>query len=613
MAHQGFEPFLHHVPQQSRRDKLRVVLDTHNSFQENQENDEGLLPSLIPSSYMNHNNSFGRRNNNNPVFVKQEGRIMNMNSSYYYAAVGGGFVHNSCNSASSSSSSSSSSTSHQQQNPYSCVDPSSIQELHNNSTINHFLYASREFDPPLSFNHRQAEEVATTMYRPAPTQSLSLSLSSHHQQQQQQQQLNPPRSCGVTVANDIRSAVPLGPFTGYASILKGSRFLMPAQQLLEDSCRVGSTSRGVYVEKNSVMDSCSMENFNENGSIVDELMGCSDQGEQRKKKTKLITLLDEVYRRYKLYYQQLQTIVASFESVAGLANAAPYTSYAIKAMSKHFQCLKNAIIDQLRFTSKSQGEGSCRKDEALRSGTSDVWVHGPRGAHNSLLMEHQPVWRPQRGLPERAVAVLRAWLFEHFLHPYPTDSDKQMLAKQTGLNKSQVSNWFINARVRLWKPMVEEIHMLETSEKSSGRDNNQNMSNQNESFPSENSSQFPRQTQMKSTALKTQEHLSKRNRSESHSVQERTSEPMNFPYNNLSSHHNIGTGVGSSGGNNGVSLTLGLQQNNGSGLSEALPINIARRFGLEASNEGYIGSFETPNHHHFSRDLGGRMLHDFVG
>ncbi|KAL5994581.1 hypothetical protein ACLOJK_024634 [Asimina triloba] len=26
----------------------------------------------------------------------------------------------------------------------------------------------------------------------------------------------------------------------------------------------------------------------------------------------------------------------------------------------------------------------------------------------------------------------------------------------------QVSNWFINARVRVWKPMVEEIHMLET-------------------------------------------------------------------------------------------------------------------------------------------------------
>lgn len=27
---------------------------------------------------------------------------------------------------------------------------------------------------------------------------------------------------------------------------------------------------------------------------------------------------------------------------------------------------------------------------------------------------------------------------------------------------NQVSNWFINARVRIWKPMVEEIHTLET-------------------------------------------------------------------------------------------------------------------------------------------------------
>ncbi|CAI9785833.1 unnamed protein product [Fraxinus pennsylvanica] len=36
-----------------------------------------------------------------------------------------------------------------------------------------------------------------------------------------------------------------------------------------------------------------------------------------------------------------------------------------------------------------------------------------------------------------------------------------MLAKQTGLTRSQVSNWFINARVRLWKPMVEEMYLEE--------------------------------------------------------------------------------------------------------------------------------------------------------
>lgn len=79
------------------------------------------------------------------------------------------------------------------------------------------------------------------------------------------------------------------------------------------------------------------------------------------------------------------------------------------------------------------------------------------------MIQHN-AWRPQRGLPERAVSVLRAWLFEHFLHPYPKDSDKMMLAKQTGLTRSQVSNWFINARVRLWKPMVEEMYLEEIKE-----------------------------------------------------------------------------------------------------------------------------------------------------
>ena len=29
---------------------------------------------------------------------------------------------------------------------------------------------------------------------------------------------------------------------------------------------------------------------------------------------------------------------------------------------------------------------------------------------------------------------------------------------------SQVSNWFINARVRLWKPMIEEMYQQESKE-----------------------------------------------------------------------------------------------------------------------------------------------------
>ncbi|KAF2542488.1 hypothetical protein F2Q68_00028983, partial [Brassica cretica] len=39
---------------------------------------------------------------------------------------------------------------------------------------------------------------------------------------------------------------------------------------------------------------------------------------------------------------------------------------------------------------------------------------------------------------------------------YPNDSEKHLLAIRSGLTRSQVSNWFINARVRLWKPMIED-------------------------------------------------------------------------------------------------------------------------------------------------------------
>ncbi|KAL7604763.1 hypothetical protein Lser_V15G20476 [Lactuca serriola] len=93
------------------------------------------------------------------------------------------------------------------------------------------------------------------------------------------------------------------------------------------------------------------------------------------------------------------------------------------------------------------------------------------------MMEPE-AWRPQRGLPERSVNILRAWLFEHFLHPYPSDADKHLLARQTGLSRNQVSNWFINARVRLWKPMVEEMYQQESKEEAENP--NQSPQNQDE-------------------------------------------------------------------------------------------------------------------------------------
>eukprot|EP00899_Mesostigma_viride_P017738 jgi/Mesvir1/25966/Mv20953-RA.1 len=65
--------------------------------------------------------------------------------------------------------------------------------------------------------------------------------------------------------------------------------------------------------------------------------------------------------------------------------------------------------------------------------------------------------RAHRGLPIAAVEILRAWLFDHFCYPYPKQADKKELAKKVGLSPVQVSNWFINARVRLWRPLIKDI------------------------------------------------------------------------------------------------------------------------------------------------------------
>ena len=110
-----------------------------------------------------------------------------------------------------------------------------------------------------------------------------------------------------------------------------------------------------------------------------------------------------------------------FEMAAGEGAANVYSAMAMKAMSRHFRCLRDAIVGQMKEIKKMAGDkdivapGSSR-GETPRLGVLDRHLRQQKLFQQSGVMEHHP-WRPQRGLPERAVSVLRAWLFEHFLHP----------------------------------------------------------------------------------------------------------------------------------------------------------------------------------------------------
>ena len=50
---------------------------------------------------------------------------------------------------------------------------------------------------------------------------------------------------------------------------------------------------------------------------------------------------------------------------------------------------------------------------------------------------------------------MRSWLFQHLVHPYPTEDEKRTIAAQTNLTLLQVNNWFINARRRILQPMLD--------------------------------------------------------------------------------------------------------------------------------------------------------------
>lgn len=316
---ESFEPY--HVPQQSRRDKLRIVAQNQTACVENLQGCAGLLPlydpSLLSSDHLLNagGHDFHHHVNNqlsgckgNPVCVNVKEEGMNLV----------GFVG--------------SASHHPYLDPHSslAINPTSIHDINNNSNNNiPFFYTPQNLqtlrDLDQSYNGGTAGEVV--VYKPEPLslahessnnnnngRGLSLSLSSHHAHQTSLPlELNIQRYgssiygsnkvCGggysmvpgSTSNDDVsRSSVPLGPFTGYASILKGSRFLKPAQQLLEEFCDVG---RGVYSEKitadSSLMDP-PVETLSGSG-INDDPLGSGDGGENRRKKSRLISMLDEVY------------------------------------------------------------------------------------------------------------------------------------------------------------------------------------------------------------------------------------------------------------------------------------------------------------------------------
>lgn len=85
------------------------------------------------------------------------------------------------------------------------------------------------------------------------------------------------------------------------------------------------------------------------------------------------------------------------------------------------------------------------------------------GCENDFIADRDVEEEKSKRHGKRVKKILSEWLYENFYptdtrkRPVPTKVEKKMLAEKTGLTQTQVTDWFVNARARLWKPRVEGI------------------------------------------------------------------------------------------------------------------------------------------------------------
>ncbi|KAK1265529.1 Homeobox protein ATH1 [Acorus gramineus] len=176
--------------------------------------------------------------------------------------------------------------------------------------------------------------------------------------------------------------------------------------------------------------------------------------ESNNKRVELLTLMKMVDHMYNQCCDRIQNIISAFQDATESTVPQLHPHFALHTVSFLYKNLKGRIMSQILLFGR-QPDDECRKEEE-RSFES-AFLQKQWALQQLRKSDHQS-WRPQRGLPEKSVSVLRMWMFQNFLHPYPKDSEKHLLAIKSGLTRNQVSNWFINARVRLWKPLIEEMY-----------------------------------------------------------------------------------------------------------------------------------------------------------
>ncbi|CAD7697962.1 unnamed protein product [Ostreobium quekettii] len=148
------------------------------------------------------------------------------------------------------------------------------------------------------------------------------------------------------------------------------------------------------------------------------------------------------------------------------AQAAVHQSQAMSTRSSALEAVRSGILGSDNLVRAIPGRlapiGRSMQQQQVFSGLDSTGLpsfsdgYGLEDSQDHTTPKRR-VQRKRENLPKESTALLKQWLLSHMLLPYPGNEEKLALCRATNLDMAQINNWFINARVRIWKPLVQKV------------------------------------------------------------------------------------------------------------------------------------------------------------
>lgn len=120
----------------------------------------------------------------------------------------------------------------------------------------------------------------------------------------------------------------------------------------------------------------------------------------------------QVDNRYSQCLDEIHTVVSAFHAATEL-DPQIHTHFALQRISILYKELRERISNHILGMGSDLNK-PCSEENEWFVETSFIQK---QWALQQLKRKNHQLWRPQRGLPERSVSVLRDWMFQNFLHP----------------------------------------------------------------------------------------------------------------------------------------------------------------------------------------------------